>query len=391
VTFFEQLTDQPIRFESNMFEFRSHPDDTAYQNGPCHKFMADFSLALINRTGAYHLSHDLLTRLPGFFIGTRYWRLVLPRQPRGIVRRLLSRMMLWDLVRLSRQESEDGRKVRIKPPTLFLDPLYVISAGVSREDIVLCHDLGPLSHPLLYHETTTQMYEYAYNRIARARPGIVFVSEASRQEFTGRFGNDFRFLTVIPLYVRHGVDAKGDMAPRGVRKPFLLTIGALEIRKNYPRSIMAFQRSGLAERGYTYVLCGPRGNCAERIRALAMGTPGVQCLGYRSDLEVRWLYRNASGFVLPSLLEGFGMPGLEAAQHGLVSLVSAGTAQEEAVAGAAVLVDPSSEASIASGMLELVDMPEEKRRAISARAAERAQELSLDAFLNRWSAVLQQA
>jgi glycosyltransferase involved in cell wall biosynthesis len=363
-----------------------------HRRKPQRQFLADFSLALINRTGAYHVSRDLLTQLPEFFAATRYWRIILSRQPRGRVRWLLGKLMIWDLVRLSAGQSGFPQRVPAKPvrPTLFLDPLYVLRAGVCSEDIVLCHDLGPLTHHTLYHEATTRMYQKAYGQIAQARPNMVFVSEASRRVFVSRFGNDFPRLTVIPLYVRRGIEDGMATPPPGIRKPYLLTVGALEIRKNHLRSIAAFGRSGLAERGYSYVICGPRGNSADAIEKLAMATSGVQSLGYRTDEEVRWLYRNACGFVLPSLLEGFGMPGLEAARNGLVSIVSAGTAQEEAVAGAAVLVDPLSETSISAGMRELVDMPQPQRQAIVQGALKRAQELNLDNFVNQWSALLQQ-
>jgi glycosyltransferase involved in cell wall biosynthesis len=219
---------------------------------------------------------------------------------------------------------------------------------------------------------------------------VVFVSETSRREFVSRFGDDYRFLEVIPLYVRPGFGSGTEEMPQGVRKPFLLTVGALEIRKNYPRVIQAFQESRLRDEGYSYVFCGPRGNMAQSIEEQARATPGVTYLGYRSEKELRWLYRNASGFVLPSLLEGFGIPALEAAQHGLLSLVGGG-AQMEAVGDGAILVDPTSIAEIAQGLRHLVHMPEPERSQKLALARSHAAELSLDRYIERWRALLEWA
>lgn len=143
-----------------------------------------------------------------------------------------------------------------------------------------------------------------------------------------------------------------------------MTIGGLERRKNYERAIDAFTRSRLPERGYSYVISGPRGNSAAEIEKIASATPAVRLCGYVDDAELRWLYRNASGFVLPSLLEGFGLPALEAAQHRLLTLVSADSALEEAIGGNAVLVDPLSVDSIAAGMRRLIEMPTEQRMAL---------------------------
>jgi glycosyltransferase involved in cell wall biosynthesis len=52
--------------------------------------------------------------------------------------------------------------------------------------------------------------------------------------------------------------------------------------------------------------------------------PGVILPGYVNDNQLRWLYTHASGFVLPSLLEGFGLPAAEAISYGLIPLLSKG-------------------------------------------------------------------
>jgi glycosyltransferase involved in cell wall biosynthesis len=253
---------------------------------------------------------------------------------------------------------------------------------------VLCHDVGPLTHTELFDAGTTAMYRRAYAQVQRAKPGVVFVSEASRAEFAQLFGEDFRFLKVIPLYVRKSLEGGEEQAPPGVTKPFFLTVGGLEVRKNHKRIIEAFVNSGLKNRGYSYVFCGPRGNSADAVQALAAATPGVHGFGYLSDAEVRWLYHNAAGFVLPSLLEGFGLPPLEAAQRGLVSIVSRDGAQKEAVGEGAILVDAKSVSDIATGMLLLADMPEDERQHRLTLARSHADALSQERYLERWSDLL---
>jgi glycosyltransferase involved in cell wall biosynthesis len=350
------------------------------------QYLADFSLALINRTGAYYVCRDVVERLRHFFPAVRYWRFFNETEPQGLTRKLLGRAMLYELGRITRT------KILPRPgnglPTLFLDPLYVLRTRLEAGDIVLCHDVGPLTHRDLFDAGTTAMYERAYAEIKRAKPGVVFVSEASRAEFTALFGEDFRFLKVIPLYVRKALEGGEEKAPPGVTKPFFLTVGGLEVRKNHKRIIEAFTGSGLRERGYSYVFCGPRGNSAGEVQALAEKTPGVHGFGYLSDAEVRWLYRNATGFVLPSLLEGFGLPPLEAAQHGLVSIVSREGAQKEAVGEGAILVDPKSVADITAGMRQLADMPQEERQRRLALARAHADALSQETYLERWSDLL---
>lgn len=353
-------------------------------------YVADFSLALINRTGAYHICRDLVQGLPEQFPHIRYWRLCRKREPNGIVRKILGKAMLAELGSMARSTSKRRHFFRepSKQATVYLDPLYVLGHDVHWDDVVLCHDVGPLSHPEFYDEGTVALYRRAYDQIRYARCGVVFVSYASMLEFVHFCGRDFRFLRVIPLYVRSDSGMGPDSKPGGVERPFLLTVAALETRKNITRCIDAFVQSGLREQGYTYILCGPRGNAAKEITARAEATPGVQLLGFLPDEELRWVYRNAAGFVLPSLLEGFGLPALEAGAQGLVPLVSETSAQTEAVGEGAVTVDPLSTTSIAAGMVKLVTMDEAERGERLARIKRQIDMLTLNRFLIRWGQLL---
>ena len=357
------------------------------------RFIVDLSLTLINRTGAYHICKDLTEHLPGHFYQKRYWRFHRIVEPRGVLRKLLGKAMLLELNHPSLTTHlstwDWGCPARYR--TLFLDPLYSLHSKLGRDDIVLCHDVGPVSAPELFDPRVTTLYKKAYDRIHHSRPGMVFVSEASRQAFTELFGTDFRFLEVIPLYVRSGSLSGASRAPLGIAQPFLLTVASQEIRKNYLRSIEAFGLSGLHDRGYSYVFCGPRANQSRQIEKLAQRTPGVHSLGYCDDEELRWLYRHASGFVLPSLLEGFGLPALEAAQHGLLSVISHDGALPEAVGGGAVLVDPKVPEAIATGMRRLIDMPPCERASRLSTAQRHVAGLTFDHFVSRWSHLLETA
>lgn len=358
------------------------------------RFVADFSLALINRTGAFFVCRDIVEHLPQFFLAVRYWRLFLSNLPTGLTRKLLGRAMLFEINHLGFLKALPRARLPRATPReagaacLFLDPLYVLHTRVESNDIVLCHDVGPVTHPDLFDRNTSALYRTAYDIIRECGPRMVFVSESSKSAFNECIAGVFPCQSVIPLYVRANLQTGEAVAPGGVTAPFLLTVGAFETRKNHRRIIEAFVASGLHERGYSIAFCGPRGNSASQVEALSRSLPGVRGLGYCSDEELRWLYRNASGFVLPSLLEGFGLPALEAAQHGLVSIVSAGGAQEEAVGAGALAVDPTSVPDIAQGMVRLVDMPEGERSWRLSLSRQRASELSLERYLAQWAEIL---
>ncbi len=372
-----------------------YPDDEQRRSevrvmGDGPKYLGDFSLALINRTGAYYICRDIVNELPEYFAATRYWRMLGSNEPSWLVRKAFGKAMLAELGSL-RTYSMGSRKRLGELPVLYFDPLYVLNSDLDARDIVLCHDVGPVTHTDLFPPDTTENYKEAYGLIKARKPGIVFVSEASKDAFVELYGDDFRFLEVIPLYVRTELTDGPAVPPADIKTPFFLTVGALEVRKNHQRIIEAFVKSGLREEGYSYVFCGPRGNSAKEVKVLGQETEGVINYGYLKDEELRWLYRNATAFVLPSLLEGFGVPPLEAALHGLVSVVSKHGAQREAVGDTGILVDEKSVDDIARGMLEAAAMSAEEKHERARRSEDYARSLSKQRFIESWRQLLSSA
>jgi glycosyltransferase involved in cell wall biosynthesis len=352
------------------------------------RLLLDCSLSLINRTGAHYIAQDL-AEVFGDDAVVRRWRLLGPQLPTNILRKVCGRLMLREIAMLGTLDKFLWPEPREGPyKRLFLDPLYVLRSKLAPSDIVLCHDIGPLSHPELYGAGTEGTYQKAYAKIAQARPGMVFVSYASQRAFEARFGQNFRFLKTIPLYVRTGsLDGPSEPVP-GVEPPFFLTVAALETRKNLPTAIDAFRQQKFAGRGFSYILCGSKGDGAEKIAAVAAETPGVKVLGYVSDAQLRWLYRQASAFLLPSRLEGFGMPALEAALHGLVPIVSRDSALSEAVNGLGLEVDPGSVSELGGAMESVLALDDKARSELENALVAHAKGASREKFLIQWKELI---
>ena len=155
----------------------------------------------------------------------------------------------------------------------------------------------------------------------------------------------------------------GPLPPR-LAPGFILAVGTIEPRKNYPRLLAAYRhlrreavpllvgdRPGVPELviagrpGWAY------GDTLERIKA----EPGVRYLGHVDEPTLSALYRSAAVLALPSLYEGFGLPLLEAMAHGLPAVVGNVGALPELAAGAAILVEPDDVSSIAAGLERLLD------------------------------------
>ncbi len=81
------------------------------------------------------------------------------------------------------------------------------------------------------------------------------------------------------------------------------------------------------------------------------GCSGVHFTGFVSDEELTWLYQHAQAYVFPSLMEGFGLPGLEAMAQGAPVVSSNATCLPEVYGDAALYFDPLS----ISDMVEKVE------------------------------------
>lgn len=86
------------------------------------------------------------------------------------------------------------------------------------------------------------------------------------------------------------------------------------------------------------------------------------------DQLASW-YRGATALLMPSLVEGFGLPALESLACGTVVVGSRGGAIEEVVGSAGILVDPQDVAEIASGLDIALEEAEGPRTSVGVQRA----------------------
>jgi glycosyltransferase involved in cell wall biosynthesis len=331
---------------------------------PANYLSCDFTLALNNATGKYFFCRDMIRASRDLIVDTYYWRFAFAEKPTNLLARILGRLALLE-VRLREKLPISYRIVPAisrRQPVIFTDARECLLYRLKPSDVVLCHDLGPIIHSDLYAPGVSEQYVLAFERIVAARPLMLFVSNASRRDFIRLYGNAFPLMGVVHPPIRVEMSGGNEQPISGIPSKFLLTVGSIGSRKNQWRAIKAFAASGLTDEGYAYVICGGPEPGADAVVALAHDTPSIVLPGYVNDSQLRWLYTHAQGFVLPSLLEGFGLPAAEAVSHGLIPLVGPDGALHEVTGDAAVLVDPLNIADIAAGMRKLASMSAEERK-----------------------------
>ena len=184
--------------------------------------------------------------------------------------------------------------------------------------------------------------------LADVRRTLGIAAEKSSRVYNG--------LTPLPL-------GAGSTARKATAR-VILGINLWQPHKNLPRLIAAFTRLRADMPALELHLAGrPQANYrAQPELAELLTRPGVRVLGYLSDAELGAAYAGADVVCYPSLEEGFGLPVLEAMAAGAPVVTSDASCLPEIAGGAAILVDPLSEESIAAGI----------RQALGENADERA-------------------
>jgi glycosyltransferase involved in cell wall biosynthesis len=131
----------------------------------------------------------------------------------------------------------------------------------------------------------------------------------------------------------------------GLTRPYFLSVGKIEPRKNLKRLIEAYAMLG--DIGYDLAIAGPAG--WDTVTPVS----GVSLLGFVPDADLYALYAGATALVYPSLWEGFGYPAVEAMAIGTPVALSNRSSLGEIGADAALLFDPEDPSAIMNAMKDM--------------------------------------
>ncbi|MEI2463271.1 glycosyltransferase family 4 protein [Niallia taxi] len=226
----------------------------------------------------------------------------------------------------------------------------VISNIINVRNIITIHDLMFLNSEGIggnSYQKLGNVYRKMIVKSITKKPLIISVSENTSKEIHEKLKLSS---TVIYTAIDYFFDQNKSLENKAkVDKSYYYHVGGVSPHKNTERVIQAFSQMDNADE--LLVISGlPEDN---KLKEKYMSVKNIIFTGWLEDIEVANLYKFAKGVIFPSLVEGYGLPIIEAFKYGTPVITSNIPPMSEIANSAAILVDPYSIESIKDGLKEL--------------------------------------
>ncbi len=287
-----------------------------------------------------------------------------------------------DMLAMGRAVARARLDVMYFPATYSFHPVWNVPRVV-----VTMHDTLTMEHPELVFPSWRGRLAWSLKEAVAIRSAdrIVTVSETSRRYLMSRLrcgGDRFRIVSEAadPVFgpIADQAAATAALKRRGVPADarYVLYVGGLSPHKNLPRLVEAFALAAAPDD--LLVLVGDFHDVfhthVPEIRAtiakVGLGDR-VVLTGFVPDEDLAALYGRAYALAFPSLLEGFGLPAVEAMACGCPVVASRAGSLPEVVGDAGIFFDPLDVADVARGLRALMENPA-RRDELAVAATRRA-------------------
>ena len=240
--------------------------------------------------------------------------------------------------------------------------------------VFLIHDLIPITHPEYCREGEAVRHQLRMETALRAASGLILNSAATARDL-GQFASDRDIAMPPSLIAWLGTDTKPVKAiasPAVQDRPYFLMIGTIEARKNHLLVLKVWQEivTLLGNQAPDLIVIGQRGwEAAEAIAILndAGSLQGhVHEMTRCDDIQMSKMLAGARAMLMPSFVEGFGLPVVEALQQGVPVIASDLPVFREIAGDIPTYLDPHDRAAWASAIIEYTGDGAERRRQLTA-------------------------
>lgn len=269
-------------------------------------------------------------------------------------------------------------------------PVFYRGAHVTTfHDLSLLKTYNSDKNWLVYHAKQL-VGRFVFWRVARTSRAVITPSK-----YTKRGIQNHAHISPDKITVTYEAADAITAKPVPVRLPskdYLLYVGQQSDYKNIHRLILAHQELLLTHPTLQLVLAGSKNKSLQMNEAWVAkhGYKNIIFTGFVSDGQLAWLYQHAEAYVFPSLMEGFGLPGLEAMRAGAPVISSDATCLPEIYGNAAHYFDPYDVGDMVTKIGQVLTDPT-LRETLIKNGAKRVDEFSWQRMAEQTLAVYKKA
>lgn len=207
---------------------------------------------------------------------------------------------------------------------------------------------------------------FVFKRIAKTNEYIITPTKFTQQEYI-KFSGSTTEKVVITYEAADKVSEKLETYKPMVDKKYIMYVGQQSAHKNL-RKLMAAHQLLIEEMpDLQLVLVGKLTDFGQKNKAWAadQNYKNIVFTDFVPDSQLAWLYKNTAAYVFPSLMEGFGLPPLEAMHYDAPVISSNATCMPEVLGDAAVYFDPLDEEEMASQIKKVLLDPTLQKKLIT--------------------------
>lgn len=254
-------------------------------------------------------------------------------------------------------------------------PVFYKGAHVTTvHDLTLLQTYNSDKNWLVFH-IKQLVGRYVFKKIAWTSKTIITPTNYVKNDFIAfsKIPND----KVVVTYEAAEAEP-GPITPYSLPfEKFIMYVGQQSDYKNIKRLGDAHQELLKTHPDLGLVLVGKKNKSATKneIYFNKKQYKNIHFTGFVPDDQLNWLFANTNAYVFPSLMEGFGLPGLEAMVHGAPVVSSNTTCLPEVYGDAAWYFDPTNVPEMAAKIDEVLSN-EQLRMGLIQKGKDKAAEYS---------------
>lgn len=258
-------------------------------------------------------------------------------------------------------------------------PYFSYPIGYKGKFVITIHDLiidhfptgkaSTLPSPIYFLKQLG--YKFVLKNAIKKAQKIIAVSGATKQEIIDHYRPNPE--KVVITY--EGIDK--NITPEkkekiDIKQPFFFTVGNAYPHKNLERLVDAFEILNRENKNCNFIFVGKEDYFSKRLQEVVAKkklSESVFFYNHVNDGQLAYLYAHAVALVVPSLMEGFGLPALEAMSNNCLVLLSEIPAFLEVCGDVGCYFDPYNAEDIAKQMElaynhKITDLAQKKKEGI---------------------------